>query len=77
MANANGSFMVLRTPTSEMTRLHPLLAADLEARGFVASVSVLNAQATARFLAYESASGSLVLAYGSRSLFDRFTSENR
>ena len=60
---------ITKTTTSELAQTFPLLAADLEARGFVSQTVAQSDRAACMWL--ETAKGGKVLAYGSRALFLR------
>jgi len=58
-----------KTITAELAQTLPLLAADLEARGFISQTVAQSDRAACMWL--ETAKGGKVLAYGSRALFNR------
>ena len=58
-----------KTTTAELAQTLPLLAADLEARGFISQTVAQSDHAACMWL--ETAKGGKVLAYGSRALFNR------
>jgi len=70
-ANKQGAhtMQITKTTTAELAQTLPLLAADLEARGFVSQTVAQSDHAACMWL--ETAKGGKVLAYGSRALFNR------
>jgi uncharacterized protein YgbK (DUF1537 family) len=65
---------ITKTTTAELAQTLPLLAADLEARGFVSQTVAQSNKAACMWL--ETAKGGKVLAYGSRALFLRLNKTN-